>query len=147
MLWDRWTLDAQGGIDDYERLAGREFYYDGLGERFLTRDLDVTHAAPEYWTPVNPWDWTDTVGLDPWADFGATITEPPSGPWTATTFELRRYLPGVAEQDLGPPSEPIVYRHGDLLDSTMLLTDETGSGTATLEVCWRVAVRPMCTSP
>jgi hypothetical protein len=35
----------------------------------------------------------------------------------------------------------------DLLDSTMLLTDETGSATATLAVCWRVAVRPMCTSP
>jgi hypothetical protein len=40
VLWDRWTLDAQGRIDDYERLAGRELYYDGLGERFLIRDLD-----------------------------------------------------------------------------------------------------------
>ena len=64
VLWDRWTLDGQGGaVDDYERLAGREFGYDGLGARFMTRELDVTAAQPDLWEPVNPWQWTDATGV------------------------------------------------------------------------------------
>ena len=135
VLWDRWTLDGQGAVDDYERLAGREFGYDGLGARFMTRELDVTAAQPDLWEPVNPWQWTDATGSGPWGDFETDVVEDPPGTWSATVSETMRYLAAGglhAQQTLDGQGDPVEYLHGDLIDSTMLTTDASGAAAATL---------------
>ncbi len=138
-LWlavnDSWELD-QGEPVDYEVSAIREFRYNGAGQRHFTRAWSWNEEDPgdtTHWTPDESAIWTDYVGGAgilpasglPFGDFEAHLEngEP-------VTAEQMRYLAGAglhAQQTLDGQNDPIRYLHGDLIDSTMMLTDEAGA--------------------
>ncbi|TWT41681.1 hypothetical protein RAS1_28020 [Phycisphaerae bacterium RAS1] len=148
VLWDRWKVDASGQVlaGSYEPRpgapgvppaagVGREFYYDGMGARFATREMTVYVDGPQAmtWKPTTAEQpWTDTLGLTPYADFGVTMPEGFVPDCIEEQFpppvERTRYLPagGAAGQQTVSTGETRYY-HGDLVGSTMLTTDAGGN--------------------
>jgi RHS repeat-associated protein len=148
-LWDRWKDDGQGGFADYEKLALREFrYHPNPRGRFMVRDLDPEDAAGS-WSTIGAEHWTDPsaglrAGYDramPYGDFDVTIS---AGAPVET--EQMRYLEGF-----GLPAQQTVstgatqYLHGDLLDSTVMTTNDSGSAVAS--VAYTAFGEPIGTAP
>ena len=83
--WDRWKLDGQGEPTNYERLAAREFRYDDPQARYLSRPIDPSGiGASGSLTVTGIQDWTDYLGVNPWADF--TVPSGGGTPTMATRF-------------------------------------------------------------
>ncbi len=80
----------------------------------MARELD-----PNSLVPSGPAAWTDYLGTSPWGDFDLTY----SGS-TPVVSEQMRYLGTAAQQDVSGGDTR--HYHGDLIGSTMLLTDEAG---------------------
>ena len=104
-----------------------EFRYDTGRQRYLTRHLNFDHTHLDMFWPVGEDRWTDYLGEQPYVDYAVTGWEPVT-PQT-------RYLAGLGIHGLESvtdPNDPYStdfprrYFHGDLIDSTMLLTDESG---------------------
>ena len=119
VLWDKWKVSGEQ-ITNYGTIKARELYYDGPRQRYLVREVD-----PDDWTVTeDPWLWTDYNGVWPHGDFGLTFDE-----GDPVTDETMRYLASAgvqAQQTLDGQDDPEAYLHGDLIDSTMLTTDENG---------------------
>ncbi|MGD8451367.1 MAG: RHS repeat-associated core domain-containing protein [Phycisphaerae bacterium] len=125
VLWDQWQIEDDE-VTGYQKLAGREFYYDGPS-RYLMRELDVSANDPNNWAPTGDWLWTDQTGMLPWGDFTTD--------GSYNVVESERYLPGAgvhAQQTLDGENDPIRYLHGDLIDSTVLTTDESADAAGSL---------------
>jgi hypothetical protein len=146
-LWDRWRPDPNGLVNvndpnQYQRLAARGFMYEGDPRaRFYDRALDPNTLSPlSRGDPDAPEHWTDHAGSAPWGDFEVRISES-----TAATREHTRWLGTAALERLDPsdpnadpddpnadPNDPNAwsdrrYLHGDLIDSTGLLTDDVAT--------------------
>ena len=119
VLWDRWKLDGQEQVTDYEKLSAREFYYDDSRTRYLVHDVDPNND----WQPIGDWRWTDYAGVQPYGDFTTDANH--------VVAEDTRYLSqlGTHAQQAVSTSD-IEYLHGDLLRSTMLTTNGSGSPVA-----------------
>lgn len=52
LLWDKWKV-VNDQIDDYSRIAAREFYCDGRRCRYLSYELDVTPATSTWFCQHN----------------------------------------------------------------------------------------------
>jgi hypothetical protein len=124
VLWDCWKDDGQGGFTDYEKLALREFrYHPNPRGRFMARDLDPNDPQGK-WSTVGAEHWTDYDIPMPNGDFDVTF-DPNDAP---VATEQMRYLEGF-----GLPAQQTVstsatqYLHGDLIDSTMLTTNQGGA--------------------
>jgi RHS repeat-associated protein len=113
-LWDKWTIDGEGQPADYTKLAAREFYYDLGRQRYLDRDVD-----PDTWQLIGSGRWTDYQGEQPYADFTH------SGGYQEVPTEQTSYFAGHAQQTVS--TGDTAYRHGDLIGSTMLTTDDSGT--------------------
>ena len=144
-LWDEWEEDEYGDYvtDTYEKHAAREFYYDGPRQRYLTRDVD-----PDTWEPDTsesshwPQLWTDYAGVMPYGDFGFSSSE--------VVSEEMKYLSGAglhAIQELDGQNDPISYLHGDLVDSTMVLTDESGDAVSGATLSYTAFGEPLSSIP
>ncbi len=118
-LWDKWTLDGYGQPTDYTKLSAREFYYDSGRQRYLDRDVD-----PDTWQQIGAGRWTDYLGARPYADFTH------SGGYPEDPTEQTACFGGHAQQTVS--TADTAYRHADLIGSTMLTTDDSASGLATL---------------
>ena len=124
-------MNEQQQVTDYARTGGREFYYDGPRQRYLSRAMDVSDENPDNWKPTpEPQLWTDYLGDDPYADFAVTETwNEPLQRWeVAAPTETLGYLSGYgthAQQDAQTGATR--YLHADLIRSTMLTTDEGGT--------------------
>jgi len=137
-VWEHWQQDGQGNVIPltYGREKGREFYYDGPRQRYLSRALDVSDENPNNWKPTEEAQlWTDYLGDDPYADFA--VVEKWDGVnekwYIESQTEKLGYLPGYgthAQQDAQTGTTR--YLHGDLIDSTMMLTDQNAGATETL---------------
>jgi hypothetical protein len=125
-------VNEQGQATSYEKLAAREFYYDGPRQRWLMRD--VVELEPNLWypDPNEPQLYTDYLGEMPYADGDLWAWYDPNVPGCVAEFNERRgYFGGpssglFAQQDAGEPNST-VYLHGDLIDSTMLETAASGT--------------------
>ena len=116
VLWDRWALDGQEQVADYEKLSAKEFYYDNARARYLARDVDPNND----WQPIGDWRWTDYAGMQPYGDFTTDANHAIS--------EDKRYLSeSGARVEQTVSTAATRYLHGDLLDSTMLATDAGGT--------------------
>jgi RHS repeat-associated protein len=120
VLWDQWQIDEYGDIVEKTRTAARKFYYDTGMERYLMRDVD-----PQTWEPVALSYWTDYERGLPYGDFDVEFTQYP----VYTKTEQMRYLSelGVHAQETAAEPHDVAHFHGDLIDSTMLTTDECGT--------------------
>ena len=107
-----------------------EFRYDRGRQRYRARPWDITYEPGWSWPQATPLPeqtvWTDYVGEQPFVDY--TVD-----PNTAVVTEQARWLSGLrihASEATPDPNDPnatvVTYLHGDLIDSTMLGTDETG---------------------
>ena len=118
VLWDQWQEDAQGDIipGTHTKLAAREFYYDNSRARYLARDVDPNND----WQPIGDWLWTDYAGVQPYSDFTTDASH--------VVTEAKRYLSkgGTCAQQTVSTSNT-EYLHGDLINSTVLTTDDTGA--------------------
>ncbi len=110
----RWLVDGEGEPYNYQRLAAWEFAYEDPRARYMARELDAGTLVPS-----GPAAWTDYLGTSPWGDFDLTY----SGS-TPVVSEQMRYLGTAAQQDVSGGDTR--HYHGDLIGSTMLLTDEAG---------------------
>ena len=123
VLWGKWHV-VEGEQTDYAKLSARQFYYYGPFQRYLARDVD-----PQTWAPLtnNAWQWTDHERAEAYQDFTLTLPSPGS------PVETRQYLAefGVHGQD-APAGGEATYLHGDLIDSTMLTTDESVTPASTV---------------
>ena len=140
-VWDRWRVDPNAVIieESYTKLARRDFVGEEPRERVWTQSYvwdDDPNTPASGWVEDGPGRWVDYLGGQPHQDFTTAPSEDPNGAGLANVTELRRYL-GAAEQPLDPndPSVPLgtQWRHGDLIASTMLLTDEAGSAASTVQ--------------
>ena len=118
-LWrtveDRWHENLQGEPVDYAKLSAKEFYYDDARARYLTRDVD-----PDTWATIGDWLWTDYGGMQPYGDFTTDANHAIS--------EDKRYLSeSGARVEQTVSTAATRYLHGDLIDSTMLATDQGGT--------------------
>ncbi len=133
VLWDYWKVNQYEQITDYEMLAAREFYYDGLGQRYLTRDVEPDDISPYWWPAQNPQHLTDYTDRMPYGDHDVTATwDDPNQQYYADVDEQERYLSGFgsgifAQHTVIDPNTTILYFHGDIINSTMLSTDENGA--------------------
>jgi hypothetical protein len=144
-VWDTWRVwPPTGELIDYTALTARDFVCDSPRELVAVQDLvwGTDYFTGTGWVPASPERRTDYVGEQPYQDYTTWATwDDPNSLWTVETAETRRHL-GPAEQPLDPndPNAPLgtQWRHGDLIASTMLETDEAGEpiypGTATSAV-------------
>jgi RHS repeat-associated protein len=120
-LWGRWRVES--GHTVYERQAQRQFFYDGYNlVRMRDLDPDSNSTDPDY--PETE-TWRDYFGGQVYGDFQVDVSAAPG--YDATVTEQQAYLagPGLAQQD-GAGANTL-YHHGDLIDSSMLLTDASGT--------------------
>ena len=134
-VWEQWQVNEQQQVTDYTRTGGREFYYDGPRERYLSRAMDVSSEYPSQWKPTQePQLWTDYLGDEPAGDFAVVEKQDPQQRWyIESRTETLGYVPGYgthAQQDAQTGATR--YLHGDLIRSTMLTTDEGGLPDETL---------------
>ncbi|HUU97190.1 MAG TPA: RHS repeat-associated core domain-containing protein [Phycisphaerae bacterium] len=93
----------------------------------MARDLDPNDPQEE-WSTIGAEHWTDYDRAMPYGDFDVTIS---AGAPVET--EQMHYLEGF-----GLPAQQTVstgatrYLHGDLLDSTVLMTDDSGAAVASV---------------
>ena len=106
-------------------------------------------TTPACWVPVNPAHWTEYVGQQPYLDFDAEAD--PNVPPVAEG--VMRYVGGFgthARQAVDPndPNAPgeTLYLHGDLIGSTMLTTDATGSAAVSPAIAYTAFGEPVGTS-
>ncbi|MGE0480047.1 MAG: RHS repeat-associated core domain-containing protein [Phycisphaerae bacterium] len=123
-----WSIDGKGDVveDSYATIDGREFRYDSLRGRYLSRAVDTGSSAdPTEWTFGDAL-WTDYDGDEPYLDFSASI----DGKSIATVPTTRYTRAGgtFAQQSLDALGDPVStrYYHADLVGSTTALTDEAG---------------------
>ncbi len=153
-MWQEW--DEQYGQTHYDWPAcpdeddpnhltvpdAWEFRYDSGRERYLARQWDTQGSNyPPNWTELDA-TWTDYLGDEPWGDYGVTLDAND----TPEVTEQTRFLGGLGIQTQETVAQPpsAVLFHGDLIGSTMLLTDGEGavagsptSYTAFGEQVWR----------
>ena len=132
-LWEKWPAAAGPFPPDppegYVRTKLREFrYHPNPRGRFMARDLDPSDTEGK-WSTVGAEHWTDYDIAMPNGDFDVTL-DPNDAP---VETEQMRYLEGF-----GLPAQQTVsrgqtrYLHGDLLDSTVLTTNDSGSAVASV---------------
>jgi RHS repeat-associated protein len=133
-LWDRWKLDGQGDPDPQtcERLWAREFRYEWLfgtmRARYLAVDYDPSGSDnPADWPLIEPVALSDSIGVAPYAD--AEVRTDGQGTWLPPTETVSNFF--TAGQHTFGTAETR-YFHGDLIDSTVMATGETGAPAATL---------------
>ena len=130
-LWQSWTPpdpDDPNSLPGWQDTPaqGWEFRYDGSGrQRYLARPWSAAfvEGAGVCWTQEPNAVWTDYLGSLPYGDYNVDPNRTPA------VIEQQRYLLGdgiEAEQTLDGDTDPLRYLHGDLISSTMLLTDESG---------------------
>lgn len=134
-LWlvRKYTYDAAEGSPNSENVTPvlmREFRYDGDRQRYLER----THAASDFAYDPDLDVWHDYLGNAAWADYN--VLTPSSLP-TASVLATHDY--GVQGGAGGSPAlvrtldtSGTKYFHADMLGSTRLITDGSGSTTAAL---------------
>ncbi|MGE0480046.1 MAG: RHS repeat-associated core domain-containing protein [Phycisphaerae bacterium] len=123
-----WSVDEEGDVveNSYATIDGREFRYDTLRGRYLSRAVNTNSSAdPTEWTFGDAL-WTDYDGDEPYLDFTASI----EGKSIATVPTMRYTGAGgtFAQQSLDALGDPVStrYYHADLVGSTTALTDEAG---------------------
>jgi RHS repeat-associated protein len=124
-LWGRWHVNEQGEAieDSYEVQARRQFAYEGYHiARMRENERDPEWIGPGY--PETEF-WRDHFGGQIYADYQIDVGGAPGYPVTVT--EQQSYLagPGLAQQDADGANTR--YRHGDLIDSSMVQTDSYGT--------------------
>jgi RHS repeat-associated protein len=137
-LWGRWQVDGEGDPipESYEALAAKEFRYDSARGRYFEVDFDlfndpnnpsVTTPYPDYWTVSGPLRFTDYAGDTPLGDLDATLNA--EGDGIESVLNTTRYFALAGHQTLDPNEQPVetAYWHEDLIGSTTLTTDESGS--------------------
>ncbi len=127
-IWGTWACDEEDWApDDFQEITDAwEFRYDASGrQRYFARQWEADYPAePDDWTPVTDPLCMDYLGELPFVDFTVDFSGGPP-----VDVEETRYLPGFgvqAEQLMTEPGDPAQYYHGDLIDSTMLTTDDNG---------------------
>lgn len=129
-VWGNFTLDGGGNPTGYTVTAAREFRYDSPRHRYMSRDYDVSGGnTPANWTPNDLASWTDHYRTTQYMDFDLDH----DGSNDATIDEQTRYLVGqgiVARQDDTTAADE--FLHGDLIRSTVMTTDSSGTVAATV---------------
>ncbi|MCH8992795.1 MAG: RHS repeat-associated core domain-containing protein [Acidobacteria bacterium] len=124
-VWGNFNLDGGGDPENYTVTAAREFRYDNPRQRYLTRDYNVSGGnLPANWEPEDLASWTDYNGMMPYLDFDLSSDVNDE----AVVDEATRYLAGMgiaARQDHATSADE--FLHGDLIRSTVLTTDESGT--------------------
>ena len=146
VLWQEWPTQGYatytwpdcpnpgvpGQRRDVQVTDAWEFRYDSGRERYLARqwqtrdpndpnDGGLNHSR---WVELGA-TWTDYLGDEPWNDYDVTL----DGSGNPEATERVRFLGGLgiqAQETLGDPADTRFF-HGDLIDSTMMTTDECGS--------------------
>jgi len=133
-LWDRWKLDGQGDPDPqtYEGLWAREFRYEWLfgtmRARYLAVDYDPSGSDnPADWSLIEPVGLSDSIGVVPYAD--AEVRTDGQGTWLPPTETVSNFFTAAQHTFATGATR---YFHGDLIDSTVMATGETGTPAATL---------------
>jgi len=118
VLGEEWFDVSCQQDQSYTVTYAREFRYDSPRGRYLNRELDPAQLP----TLVSLSDtWSDYDGDTIYNDFNFANN---------TAYNLSSYEPGIAEKQTGVPNS-LRYYHTDQIGSTRLLTDNTGSTTAT----------------
>jgi RHS repeat-associated protein len=110
--------------ESYEPLAAREFRFDSARGRYMMLELATNGSDhSDFWTAAGPMKWTDYEGDIPYGDFEVETSSPFATTATVNYFAL------AGHQTLDPNEQPAetAYWHEDLIGSTALTTDESGS--------------------
>ncbi|TWT45045.1 RHS Repeat protein [Phycisphaerae bacterium RAS1] len=122
-LWSQWQVNEQGVPQSFEMTAAKEFRFDRPRQRYLMRDLDPNNG----WAIVGSGVWTDYIGDAPHLDYtvssGAAVTHSTAYLTGAGTAVARESFTSAVQHD--PAS--VEFLHGDLVGSTILRTDSSGS--------------------
>ena len=113
-----WTIDSAW-----------DFRYEGGRQRYRAQQWESVADPNELWRKVGPALCTDYQGQTPYVDYTAA----PGGGGQLTASEQTRYMAafGVQAQQTMGSGNPVRYMHGDLVGSTMMLTDAVGQPTYT----------------
>ena len=136
-LWDSWeVVDQYGTITDYDQDHAREFRYDGPLQRYMDASYDDLsgYNDPNDWPPNQTVSWTEHAGTTVFNDAELTREEDTQNPgeYLFTLTDVERYAgPGARETVSGDNDGDIRYNHGDLIGSTMLTTDDSGTAAST----------------
>lgn len=116
VVYDKWKI-TDDEPSDYTWQAAREFFYDSGRERYMSRALN------DGFEPLEPFEFTDYRGAQPYGDCEVTFDG-----YTPVVSEQMQYLSGGGVHAQSQPSSAPAakYYHGDLVRSTMLLTDAGG---------------------
>ncbi len=136
VMWDRWKGGIRGPFNDYEILPlteadPKEFYYNGVGGRYLTRPMKITALGGG----VYDWEveggtlgrndmWADTLGLTPLDDFSMQVRFTGD---TVTSGDQWFNTGGLAGRE--KPGGSVEYFHGDQVGSITRLSDASGAMT------------------
>ena len=122
-VWGRWRENQYGpDPSTYEVMGAREFRYDDARARYLSVEIATPENSSSSWFTDGTALWTDYEGVAPYSDLAIDPNALPSSGQNCRYFGLtgRQTLDpngSVADSD---------YWHGDLIDSTMLTTDDAG---------------------
>ncbi|TWT45002.1 tRNA nuclease WapA precursor [Phycisphaerae bacterium RAS1] len=124
-LWSQWQVNEQGVPQSFEMTAAKELRFDRPRQRYLMRDLDPNNG----WAIVGSGLWTDYIGDAPHLDYtvssGAAVTHSTAYLTGAGTAAASETFVQEEEEILDPYS--VEFLHGDLIGSTMLRTNASGS--------------------
>ncbi len=135
-IWGTWEYDPEGSPPAlFEEITDVwEFRFDGSGRRrYMAAQWDPSPFACDP-SPCEPSDWeliednvlwTDYLGELPYVDYTIELDEYDD----PIAYEDIRYLAALgvqAQQLMTEQGGPAEYFHGDLIDSTMLTSDDNG---------------------